>query len=52
MPLPSCPTTPGKGNGRCPSRTARSVWQRPTPATSKRTSPGPGSEMVISCRVK
>ena len=48
IPAPSCPSTPGAGNGMSPSRAIASVWQTPDATIWTSTSPGPGESTSTS----
>src|ERR1700722_4408712 len=51
IPAPSCPSTPGAGNGMSPSRAIASVWHTPVATTFTSASPGPGESTSTSATV-
>ena len=52
IPAPSCPSTPGAGNGISPSRAIASVWHTPLATTFTSASPGPGESTSTSATLK
>src|SRR5215218_2127423 len=50
-PAPSCPSTPGSGNGSPPLATPRSVWHSPAATIRTRTSSSRGSDSSIGLSV-